>query len=234
MDFSALVKTLVTDKTVNEVSKKSGASKKDVSSVLTTALPLLLSNSNTSAATVAQTSGVSQATTNSVLTTAAPLLLGSLGGQNNAQQSTAATNIALISAVLGKLDLSKLTSGLMNLVSTNTAAPAQEAEASEKPASGKKPAAKKGYTSYTGATKEYVVKNGDTLGSIAYGNGINIRQLKALNNLTSDSLKIGQKLKIPAEKVVTAKKSAPVKEEKVVAAAEVKKPAEVVEEQKPE
>ena len=56
--------------------------------------------------------------------------------------------------------------------------------------------------SYEGATKDYVVKNGDTLGSIAYGNGINIRQLKALNGLTSDSLKIGQKLKIPAEKVV--------------------------------
>lgn len=98
----------------------------------------------------------------------------------------------------------------------------------------KKSAAKKSYTPYTGATKEYVVVNGDTLGSIAYGNGINIRQLKELNGLSSDSLKIGQKLKVPAEKVVTAKKSAPVKEEKVVAAAEVKKPAEVVEEQKTE
>ena len=98
----------------------------------------------------------------------------------------------------------------------------------------KKSAAKKSYTPYTGATKEYVVVNGDTLGSIAYGNGINIRQLKELNGLATDSLKIGQKLKIPAEKVVTAKKSAPVKEEKVAAAAEVKKPAEVVEEQKPE
>ena len=66
-------------------------------------------------------------------------------------------------------------------------------------------AAKKsaGASSYTGATKDYVVKSGDTLGSIAYGNGINIRQLKALNGLTSDSLKIGQKLKIPAEKVTT-------------------------------
>ena len=65
-----------------------------------------------------------------------------------------------------------------------------------------KKSAKKGCTAYTGATKEYVVKNGDTLGSIAYGNGITIRQLKGLNGLSSDSLKIGQKLKIPAEKVV--------------------------------
>ena len=74
---------------------------------------------------------------------------------------------------------------------------------------------------YTGATKEYVVKSGDTLGSIAYGNGINIRQLKALNGLTSDSLKVGQKLKIPAEKVekkaASAKKSA--SEKKAEAAA---------------
>ena len=64
-----------------------------------------------------------------------------------------------------------------------------------------KPAAKV-YTPYTGATKEYVVKSGDTLGAIAYGNGINIRQLKELNGLSSDNLRIGQKLKIPAEKVV--------------------------------
>ena len=65
---------------------------------------------------------------------------------------------------------------------------------------------KKAFASYTGATKGYVVKNGDTLGAIAYGNGITIRQLKELNGLTSDSLKVGQKLKIPAEKVVKAAK----------------------------
>ena len=53
---------------------------------------------------------------------------------------------------------------------------------------------------YTGETKEYVVKSGDTLGAIAYGNGCNIRQLKKLNGLTSDSLKIGQKLKVPSGK----------------------------------
>ncbi|MBR4615618.1 MAG: LysM peptidoglycan-binding domain-containing protein, partial [Kiritimatiellae bacterium] len=63
------------------------------------------------------------------------------------------------------------------------------------------PKAKKTYASYTGPTKEYVVKNGDTLGAIAYGNGINIRQLKELNGLDKDSIRVGQKLKIPAEKV---------------------------------
>ena len=87
-----------------------------------------------------------------------------------------------------------------------------------------KTAAKKPYAAYTGATKEYVVKSGDTLGAIAYGNGINIRQLKELNGLTSDSLKIGQKLKIPAEKVVTAKKVETKPVEKKAAEPEVKAP----------
>jgi len=70
-----------------------------------------------------------------------------------------------------------------------------------------KTASAKAFSEYKGATKEYVVKSGDTLGAIAYGNGCNIRQLKKLNNLTSDSLKAGQKLKIPAEvKTVVAEK----------------------------
>ena len=87
-------------------------------------------------------------------------------------------------------------------------------------------AAKKGFVPYAGATKEYAVQNGDTLGSIAYGNGITIRQLKELNGLTSDSLKIGQKLKVPAEKV--AKTEKPKTAEKV-AKAETSKPAEKAE-----
>lgn len=54
------------------------------------------------------------------------------------------------------------------------------------------------YTPYVGPTREYVVKSGDTLGGIAYGNGINIRQLKELNNLTSDAMHVGMKLRIPS------------------------------------
>ena len=88
-------------------------------------------------------------------------------------------------------------------------------------------AQKKAYAPYTGATKEYVVKSGDTLGAIAYGNGINIRQLKELNGLESDVLKIGQKLKIPAEKVVVAKKVEAKAVEKKAAVPEVEAPAEV-------
>ena len=86
-------------------------------------------------------------------------------------------------------------------------------------------AQKKAYAPYSGATKEYVVKSGDTLGAIAYGNGINIRQLKELNGLESDVLKIGQKLKIPAEKVVapavTVKPAPVVKKETAPAKQEV-------------
>ena len=89
-----------------------------------------------------------------------------------------------------------------------------------------KATAKKTNAAYTGATKEYVVKSGDTLGAIAYGHGINIRQLKALNGLTSDSLKIGQKLKVPAEKVVAPKKTESKPVEKKPAEPEVKAPVE--------
>ena len=89
-----------------------------------------------------------------------------------------------------------------------------------------KTTAKKPYAAYTGATREYVVKSGDTLGAIAYGNGINIRQLKELNGLTSDTLKVGQKLKIPAEKVVAPKKVETKPVEKKVVEPEVKAPVE--------
>ena len=65
---------------------------------------------------------------------------------------------------------------------------------------------------YKGETKEYVVKSGDTLGAIAYGNGCNIRQLKAINGLKGDTLRVGQKLKIPAGGKVAAK-AAPAKKD---------------------
>ena len=87
---------------------------------------------------------------------------------------------------------------------------------------------KKAYAPYTGATKDYVVKSGDTLGAIAYSNGINIRQLKELNGLSKDTLRIGQKLKIPAEKVVTAKPVAKAPAKTAAVKADVKKPAAAV------
>ena len=97
-------------------------------------------------------------------------------------------------------------------------------------------AAIKDASTYKGETKEYVVKAGDTLGSIAYGNGCNIRQLKKLNGLTSDTIREGQKLKVPAngkaaakaqpakKPAVAEKKPQPATEQKVVE----EKPAEPV------
>jgi peptidoglycan endopeptidase LytF len=44
---------------------------------------------------------------------------------------------------------------------------------------------------------EYVVKSGDTLGHIAVKNGTTSKAIKQLNNLTSDALRVGQKLALP-------------------------------------
>ncbi len=46
------------------------------------------------------------------------------------------------------------------------------------------------------AVKIYHVKSGDTLGHIAKRHRVSVRQLKQWNNLNSDMIKIGQKLKI--------------------------------------
>lgn len=57
----------------------------------------------------------------------------------------------------------------------------------------------KTYAPYIGPVKDYVVKSGDTLGMIAYSNGINVRQLKELNNMDQEVLRVGQILKVPAK-----------------------------------
>ncbi|WP_028358202.1 M23 family metallopeptidase [Brackiella oedipodis] len=43
---------------------------------------------------------------------------------------------------------------------------------------------------------QYVVQRGDTLYSIARRNGMNVAQLKSLNNLTSNDIEVGQRLRI--------------------------------------
>ena len=64
---------------------------------------------------------------------------------------------------------------------------------------------KPAFKPYGGPTKEYVVKGGDSLGKIALASGISIRALKELNGLKKDNVRVGQKLKVPAEKVVSEK-----------------------------
>ncbi len=87
---------------------------------------------------------------------------------------------------------------------------------------------KAAFKAYTGPTKEYKVRSGDSLGKIAYENGITIRALKEMNKLTKDSLRVNQTLLIPAEKVVVEKKPAADKPavKPVEKKAEVSKPVE--------
>ncbi len=90
-------------------------------------------------------------------------------------------------------------------VASQSAAPAKASKA--RSAGGARASA------YTGATKVYVVKSGDTLGKLAIDNGITVKCLMDMNGLKSRVIRIGQKLKVPAEKpvAVAAKKSAATK-----------------------
>ena len=53
------------------------------------------------------------------------------------------------------------------------------------------------YETTTDTNITYIVQKGDTLYSIAAKNGVGVNELKTYNNLTSDSLSIGQELNIP-------------------------------------
>ena len=55
------------------------------------------------------------------------------------------------------------------------------------------------YIGYASIPEEgfYIVKSGDTLWSIAKNYGVNVNDIKQLNNLTSNLLSVGQQLKIP-------------------------------------
>ena len=49
----------------------------------------------------------------------------------------------------------------------------------------------------------YTVKSGDTLGHIALQHKVKIAELKALNGLSTDLIRIGQKIKLPATALPT-------------------------------
>lgn len=48
-----------------------------------------------------------------------------------------------------------------------------------------------------GPHKEYVVQSGDTLSLVAEAFGTSVRQIREMNNLKNDNLRVGQKLKVP-------------------------------------
>ncbi len=55
-----------------------------------------------------------------------------------------------------------------------------------------------------GIEKVYVVKSSDNLNKIARANSISVKALRAANNLKTDQIKVGQKLKIPSKASTTA------------------------------
>lgn len=50
----------------------------------------------------------------------------------------------------------------------------------------------------TSRYKKYIVKRGDTLSLIAFQNRLSLKEIKRLNGLSSDQLRVGQGLKLPA------------------------------------
>jgi murein DD-endopeptidase MepM/ murein hydrolase activator NlpD len=68
----------------------------------------------------------------------------------------------------------------------------------------------------------YVVKEGDSLARIAKSHKLSVEAIKSANNMTTASIKIGQKLTIPDADTVTA--SIPAKKTEVKVAAEASKP----------
>lgn len=74
----------------------------------------------------------------------------------------------------------------------------------------------------------YTVKSGDTLSKIARRNGITLKALRAANNLTTDHIKVGQKLTIPAKaEAAAAPAAAPVPDTTAPSAPPVNNPAPV-------
>jgi peptidoglycan endopeptidase LytE len=55
----------------------------------------------------------------------------------------------------------------------------------------------------------YTVKSGDTLTKIAKAHGTTVKAIKAASNLTTDHIKVGQKLNIPAKSEAAAPAPAP-------------------------
>ena len=63
-------------------------------------------------------------------------------------------------------------------------------------------------TTKKATNKVYTVVPGDSLSLLAEKFGVSIKQIQDVNRLTSDMIKVGQKLEIPSEKVLKAKKQA--------------------------
>lgn len=73
------------------------------------------------------------------------------------------------------------------------------------PGGGSAPATtESGISAATGDAKTYTVKPGDNLTKIAKANGTKVAEIKKLNNLKTDQVKVGQKIKLPSHASVEA------------------------------
>lgn len=82
---------------------------------------------------------------------------------------------------------------------TTTEAATQPAQTKASNKSNTKANNKSGGKSGSKATTTYTVRKGDSLGKIARKHGVTVQQLKNANNLKSETIHPGQKLKIPAK-----------------------------------
>ena len=85
--------------------------------------------------------------------------------------------------------------------------PGGTAKPEAKPVAKKAPVKVESSAPAVAGSGEYVVRSGDSLSKIAVRNGTTVKALREVNQLKSDSIRIGQKLKLPAGAV--AKVAAP-------------------------
>lgn len=80
-----------------------------------------------------------------------------------------------------------------------TTTPVNSSSVSSSTSSSLTPSTEASSTTSIVAGTTYVVKSGDSLGKISRASGISVRALKAANKLHSNTIRVGQKLKIPSK-----------------------------------
>ncbi len=97
------------------------------------------------------------------------------------------------------VDLKKLKVGAKIQIPAPGEAKASKGAAAADSAAGTGAVAGAATEAASGDGSVYRVKGGDNLGKIAKKHGVSVKALRAANSLTSDNIRVGQKLKIPAK-----------------------------------
>lgn len=98
------------------------------------------------------------------------------------------------------VDLKKLKVGAkIQIPAAGEAKPAKGAAATGAAAADSAAGAGASTDAASGDGSVYRVKGGDSLGKIAKKHGVSVKALRAANNLTSDNIRVGQKIKIPGK-----------------------------------